>query len=78
MSPNELSKETPVPFADDQDPARTLNFLQESIPGLLQLIPKDESLERTVKRRDPVEAHRSDKGNASKGVSRTRSARAVR
>ena len=78
MHPNELCQKTPIPFADDQHPARRWEVANERQPRLLELIAKNEPLERAIKGRDPIETHRSKKGSASKGVSKTRSARAVR
>ena len=78
MYPHELDKETSVAFADDEGPARRFDLPQQREPRLLELIAKNDSLERAIKRRDPVKTHRNEKGSASNGVSRTRSARAVR
>ena len=72
------ARKRPSPSPDDQHPARCLDFAEERDPRLLELSPKNEPLERAIKRRDPIEAHRKENGSASKGVRRTRSARAVR
>ena len=78
MRPNEFGKETSVPLAHDQDPARRMNFPDECSPRLLELIPESQRLEPAIMRRDAVEIHRREKKSAMSGVRSTRSARAVR
>ena len=78
MDPDELAKEASVSLPCDEDLTRRCDLPNESKSRFLQLPAKSERLEPAIMRRDAIEAHRSEKGKASSGVSRTRSARAVR
>jgi len=79
MDAEQFAKEAAITFADNQRPPRTRNLVDPIDSGSLQGVPKDDGLDPTIVRRDRIEAHKifSTTSNAS-GVSRTRSARAVR
>jgi len=76
--PNEFTKKTSIPLAHDKDTMRRVDFAQERDPRLLKLIAEDDRLELAIRRRDGIEIHRHAKGRMASGVSKTRSASAVR
>ena len=78
VQPNELGKKATIPLTHDEHATRRPDLAEEGEAGPLQSIPENERLEPAIMRRHPIETHRSEKGSASKGVSRTRSASAVR
>ncbi len=78
IRPDEFSEEATVPLAHHQNSPRRAYLPDKSDSRLLELIAENHCLERAIKRRNSIEAHRNENGSASSGVSKTRSARAVR
>ena len=78
MDPEQFREETSVSLAHDENPVRPPDLPDERDPCLLELLPERDRLEPAIMRRDAIEAHRSEKSNTRRGVSRTRSASAVR
>ncbi len=78
ISAKQLAEKPAIPLAHDQDPARRLDLAETGNATTLKIIPERDPLQSTVPGRDGVEAHAFVISSASKGVSRTRSARAVR
>ena len=78
MKPQQFAKEPPVPLAHDQRTPRCGDFAQASDATALEIITKGDPLQRPIPRRQRVEAHAFMTSSASNGVSKTRSASAVR
>ena len=78
VKPDEIGKKTPIPLPCDEDAAGRLDLPNECKSRRLQLRTKSKRLEPAIVRRDAIEAHRIEKSSANSGVSRTRSAKAVR
>ncbi len=78
ISPNELGEETSIPLTDNEDAARPPDLPHERDASLLELVPENDRLEPAIRRRDAIEIHRRAMGSRMSGVSKTRSASAVR
>src|ERR1700730_18411010 len=78
MEPQQLAKKSTIPLAHDKCATRRSDLFETSDATTLELIAKGEPLQCPVPRRDRVEVHAFITNSASSGVSRTRSANAVR
>ena len=76
MQPNHFTKKSAVPLTHDERAPRRNDFLQTRDAAALERVTKSDPFQRTIPRRDPVEAHA--RIPAIRGVSKTKSARAVR
>jgi hypothetical protein len=74
----QFTKKSSIPLAYDKDTSRGGDLAQTRHPTTLEIITKGDPLQRPIPRRECVEAHAFMTNSASSGVSRTRSASAVR
>ena len=79
MNAQQFAKETPIAFAKDQRPLRAWDLPDPKNAGALEGPAERDGFKPSVRAGDAIEGHKSfaPSTNAS-GVSRTRSARAVR
>ena len=78
MHAEQLAEEPSIPLAHNQRAMRRADFSETSHATPLELIPEGDPLQRSIPRRDGIEAHAPAPISATSGVSSTRSARAVR
>src|ERR1041384_6146730 len=78
MRCEQFAQEPSVPLAHDESAPRRTDFAETSDARSLEGIPKCDCLQRPIPRRDGIEAHNATTISAITGVSRTRSASAVR
>ena len=78
MEPQQLTKKSSIPLAHDERATRRGDLFETRSATTLELIAKGDPLQRPVPPREPIEAHAFMTNSASGGVSRTRSANAVR
>jgi hypothetical protein len=78
MHPQELAKKSTIPVAYDKRTPRRDDLAETRDPATLKCLTKRDPLQRPIPGRERVEAHACMTGSASSGVSRTRSASAVR
>ncbi len=67
-----------IPLTYDKCAARRTDVVETCDPSLLQRVPERDRFERAIPGRDGIEAHNAAQTSARTGVSRTRSASAVR
>ena len=72
------SQKSPVPLTHDQNPARRTDSVETSDASPLQCVSESDCFQRPVPRRDRIKAHNAVRISNRIGVSRTRSASAVR
>lgn len=78
ISPEQFAKEPPIPLAHYEGTARRLNFSETGHAGLLQRVPKRDLFQRQIPAPNGIETHKAIMSRRTIGVSRTRSASAVR
>jgi hypothetical protein len=78
MEPQQFAKESPIPLAYDQRTPRRRDVAETRDATALKIVTKCDPLQRPIPGRDCVEAHAFMINNAIRGVSKTRSASAVR
>lgn len=78
MEPQQFREKSPIPLPDDQRTSRSRNFSETGNTTSLERITKSDPLQRPIPGGERVEAHAVMTTNTSSGVSRTRSASAVR
>ena len=78
MEPQQFAKESPIPLTYDKRTLRSGDFSETRDATALEGVTKGDPLQRAIPRRDRVEAHAFMRNSARSGVSRTRSAKAVR
>jgi hypothetical protein len=78
MEPQQFAKKSSIPLAYDERTSRRGDFSETCDATTLELITKGDPLQRPIPGRKRVEAHAFMRNSASSGVSRTRSASAVR
>ena len=78
MRPQELAKKSSIPLPYDKRTPRRGDLAETRDPATLKCLTKRDPLQRPIPGRERVEAHACMTRSASSGVSRTRSASAVR
>jgi hypothetical protein len=75
----QFAKKMPVAFAKDQRPLRTRDLVDPKSAGVLEGFAERDGFKQSVRAGDAIETHKSFSASTkTSGVSRTRSARAVR
>ena len=72
------AQKSSIPLTHDEGTARRTDLVETGDPRLLQCVPERDGFERPIPGRHSIEAHNSARMKPATGVSRTRSARAVR
>ncbi|MEY2494332.1 MAG: hypothetical protein QOJ45_824 [Verrucomicrobiota bacterium] len=78
MRSKQFGQEPPIPLAHDEDTARVLKFVETRDATTLQNAAERDRFQCPIPRRDGIEAHDAIMRSGMIGVSKTRSARAVR
>ena len=78
MRAKQFDQEPPIPLAHDQGTAWVSQFAETRDAATLQNAAERDCLQRSIPRRDGIEAHKAATMSGMIGVSKTRSARAVR
>ena len=78
MEPQQLTKKSSIPLAYDKRTLRRCDLAETRDAAALEVATEGDPLQRPIPGRDCVEAHAFMTRSASSGVSRTRSASAVR
>ena len=78
MDPQQFAKKSSIPLAYDERTPRRDDLAETGDAATLEVITKGDPLQRPIPGRERVEAHAFMTRSASSGVSRTRSASAVR
>ena len=78
MHTDQLAKKSSIPLAYDERAARPGNFSETRNSAALELAAEGDPFQRPIPRRDRVKAHALAPISTTSGVTRTRSARAVR
>jgi hypothetical protein len=78
MRSKQLAQEPPIPLAHDQGTAWVLQFAEARDAAALQNAAERDCFQRSIPRRDEIEAHKAATMSGMIGVIKTRSARAVR
>ena len=78
LAAKKRGEKSSIPLAHDQGAARGTDRIKTSNPGTLQGVPENDGFQRPVPRRDRIKAHNADAMSTTIGVSKTRSASAVR
>ena len=78
MEPQQFTKKSTVPLAYDKRTSRGRDLAETRNATTLEGVTKGDPLQRSIPGRERVEAHVFMTNSASSGVSRTRSASAVR
>ena len=78
MGPQQFAKKSSIPLAYDERTPRRGDLAETRDATTLEVITKGDPLQRPIPGRERVEAHAFMTKSASSGVSRTRSASAVR
>jgi hypothetical protein len=78
MEPQQFTKKSSIPLAYDKHTMRRGDLAKKRDATTLEVITKGDPLQRPIPRRERVEAHAFMTNSVSSGVSRTRSAIAVR
>jgi len=78
MPPHQFAQKSSIPLSHDERTPRGDDFIQTGGAATLEVITKGDPFQRPIPGRERVEAHAFMTRNASSGVSRTISARAVR
>lgn len=78
MEPQQFTKKPSIPLAHNQGTPRSRDLSETRHAATLEVMTKGDPFQRPIPRRDRVEAHAFMTKRISNGVSRTRSARAVR
>ena len=78
MEPQPFTKKSSIPLPYDEHTSRRGDLAETRDATALEVITKGDPLQRPIPGRERVEAHAFVTKNASSGVSRTRSASAVR
>src|SRR4051794_1367706 len=78
LAPQERGEKSSIPLAHDQRATRRTDVIETGHARPLQRVSESDHLQRPIPRRDRIEAHKAITINAAIGVSRTKSASAVR
>ena len=78
MAPKQFTEESSVPLTYNERAARDGDFRETGNATPLELVAEGDPFQRSIPRRDGIEAHALAPISTTSGVSRTRSARAVR
>src|ERR1700730_18088617 len=74
----QFTKKSPVPLAYDNCAAQRRDFSETGNATAVEVLAEGEPFQRSIPRRDGVEAHTLVPIRTTRGVSKTRSAKAVR
>lgn len=78
MPPQQFAKKSSIPLPDDKRTLWGQDIVETGDSAMLEMIAERDPLQRPIPGSDRVEAHALKATNASSGVSKTRSAMAVR